>query len=89
MRILNNRELGEVTGSGCAGGTTHVFWNEFLQFSGLTAGIMWGAFMPPLILAVDVIEFSITKATQLFTYTAYASYEGVRLVGDYVLNEKA
>lgn len=64
MRLLNTNECNFISGAHSSI-TTDIYWEQFYYYSGITSGIVWGSAMPPLILTVNFIVFSVSSTANL------------------------
>ncbi|MCS5709224.1 hypothetical protein CC99x_009935 [Candidatus Berkiella cookevillensis] len=64
MRLLNTHECNFISGANTSV-TTDIYWEQFYYYSGITSGIVWGSAMPPLILTVNFIAFSVSTTANL------------------------
>lgn len=78
MRLLNTHECHFISGANTPV-TTDIYWEQFYYYSGITSGIVWGAAMPPLILAVNFVVFSASTTANLVS--ELASLTGTLVIG--------
>ena len=64
MRLLNTHECDFISAANSSI-TTDIYWEQFYYYSGMTSGIVWGAAMPPLILSVNFVVFSVSTTANI------------------------
>lgn len=74
MKTLDQSLCHIVSGGGSS---TDVFWDEFMSYSGMSAGLIWGIVMPPVIVVVDVTSLALTATASAVRFVATTSYQAL------------
>ena len=83
MRSLKSFEY-QIVAGGQGTVSTDIFWEQFYSYSGVSAGVIWGVIMPPIVLTANLLSSIGNVTSQAVTVASSAAYHSVCFMGDKV-----